>query len=184
MRPLCSLRDETVKLCVTALLTPQPGCSKHPVAAVQNSTGAQSQQFSGKGKLPKSKQKGRRRKHHQETQENKYLQSLTRVAEEEEEVGGSWEAKAAVFNYSLGRDLGCGKSPAVSAFVYCMRMTPTSKRRDTDALHACKYSSMCRQIIEIVDIALRKTGNKIVMKADTQVNEEAHINPMLHVWGT
>lgn len=110
MRPLCSLGDETVKLCVTSLLTPQPGHSKHPVAAVQNSTGAQSQQASGKGKLPKSKQKGRRI-NHQETQEDKYLQSLTQVAEEEEEVRGSWEAKAAVFNYSLGRDLGCGRSP-------------------------------------------------------------------------
>lgn len=32
---------------------------------------------------------------------------MPRDAEEEEEVGGSWEAKAAVFNY----DLGCGKSP-------------------------------------------------------------------------
>lgn len=63
------------------------------------------------GKLPKSSQKGRRRTHHQETLENKNLQSIPQEAEEEEEVGGSWEAKAAMFNYSLGRDLGCGKSP-------------------------------------------------------------------------
>lgn len=63
------------------------------------------------GKLPKSTQKVRRRSHHQETLENKNLQSIPQEAEEEEEVGGSWEAKAAMFNYSLGRDLGCGKSP-------------------------------------------------------------------------
>lgn len=63
------------------------------------------------GKLPKRTQKGRRRSHHQETLENKNLQSIPQDAGEEEEVGGSWEAKAAVFNYSLGRELGCGKSP-------------------------------------------------------------------------
>lgn len=62
-----------------------------------------------KGQITKSTQKGRRR-HHQETLANKYLQSIPQDAEEEE-VGGSWEANAAVFNYSLGRDLGCGKSP-------------------------------------------------------------------------
>lgn len=60
--------------------------------------------------LPKSTQKGIRRRHHQGTLENKYLQSIPHDAQEEE-VGRSWEAKAAVFNYSLGRDLGCGKSP-------------------------------------------------------------------------
>lgn len=97
-----------MKLRTTALQIPQPGCSKHPVAAVQNSTGARRQQINGKSELPKSTQKGRRR--HQEPLENKYLQSVPQDAEEEEEeVGGSQEAKAAVFNYSLGRDLGYGK---------------------------------------------------------------------------
>lgn len=76
-------------------------------------------------------------------------------------------------------------SVSVSAFVYCMRMTPTSKRRDTDAaLHASKYSYMCRQITEIGDIALRKIRSKIVMKADTPVNDKAHTNSMLRVRGT
>jgi len=61
-----------------------------------------------KGGITK-KQAERRR--HQETLENKDLRSSPQDAEEKEEVRGSWEAKAAVFNYSLGRDLCCGKSP-------------------------------------------------------------------------
>ena len=67
---------------------------------------------------------------YQETLENKYLQSIPQDAEEEA-VGGSWEAKAAVFNYSLGRDLGCCKSPD-QCLRLCICIWHSSKRRETD----------------------------------------------------
>lgn len=87
---------------MTALQIPQPVCSEHPVAAAQNSTGAQRQEITGKGELPKSMQKGRRRQHQQRTLQNNYLQSIPQAAEdEEEEMGENWEAKKKTCSVSL-----------------------------------------------------------------------------------
>lgn len=76
-------------------------------------------------------------------------------------------------------------SVSVSPFVYCLRRTPSSKRRKTDVLPTRQYSCMDRQVLRIGHIAVTKLRPKTQewrQTLSTHTNGQAHRYSMPHGW--